>query len=243
MFDVVRTLKTLIILFALVSLAGCVDVPIVGQGGYGESKFDLYGERRVGQEFFSTDRNLKRIDIWLNPSRALKGKDSVLERREVLGRLTGKNVIFRLYELPPGSIKPTEDRRVLTLRLPTRKIRNASLYQLSFKPLPDSQRRRYLLELRAPDLSKDLAVSVGITRIDRYSEGRAILNGVPADGRDLRFLPFIRMNARMVASSAYSRLRADTPFTLFWLGLVGLTGGATIWLWRRAGREDGLEDD
>ncbi len=242
MFDV-RGLKALIVLVALVSLAGCVDVPIVGQGGYGESKFNLYGERRVGQEFFSTDRNLNRIDIWLNPSRALKGKDSVLERREVLGRLTGKNVIFRLYELPSGSIEPTEDRRVLTLRLPTRKIRNASLYQLSFKPLPDSQRRRYLLELQAPDLSRDLAVSVGITHIDRYSEGRAVLNGVPADGRDLRFLPFIRMNSRMVASSAYSRFRADTPFTLFWLGLIGLTAGATIWLWRRDDREGGPEND
>ncbi len=239
----VRGLKALIVLVALVSLAGCVDVPIVGQGGYGESKFDLYGERRVGQEFFSTDRNLDRIDIWLNPSRALKGKDSVLERREVLGRLTGKNVVFRLYELPSGSIEPTEERRVLTLRLPTRKIRNAALYKLSFKPLSNSQRRRYLLELRAPDLSKDLAVSIGITHIDRYTEGRAILNGVPADGRDLRFLPFIRMNARMVASSAFSRLRADTPFTLFWLGLIGLTAGATVWLWRRADREERPEDD
>ena len=239
----IRVLRALIVLVALVSLAGCVDVPIVGQAGHGESKFDLYGKRRVGQEFFSTDRNLDRIDIWLNPSRALKGKDSVTERREVLGRLTGKNVVFRLYELAPGSIEPTEERRVLTLRLPTRKIRNAALYKLSFKSLPDSQRRRYLLELRAPGLSEELAVSVGITHIDRYTEGRAVLNGIPTDGRDLRFLPFIRMNARMVAGSAFSRLRADTPFTFFWLGLIGLTTGATVWLWRRAAREEGPEDD
>lgn len=238
----VRGLKALVIVAALVSLTGCVDVPLVGQGSFGASKFDLYGERRVGQEFFSTDRNLDRIDIWLNPSRALKGKDSVTERREVLGRLTGKNVVFRLYELPRGSLEPTEERRVLTLRLPARKIRNAALYKLSFKPLPDSQRRRYLLELRAPGLSKDLAVSAGITHIDRYPKGRAVLNGVPVKGRDLRFVPFIRMNARMVANSAFSRFRADTTFSLFWLGLIGLTTGAVVWLWRRSDLEEEPED-
>ncbi len=236
-------MKILIIAVALVSLSGCVDVPLVGQGSFGENKFDLYGERRIAQEFLSSDRNLNRIDIWLNPSRVLKGKESLVERRQALKRLTGKNVEFRLYELPSGSFEPKEENRVQTLRLPAKKIRNAALYKLSFKPLPDSQRQRYLLELRAPSLSKDLAVSAVITHIDRYPKGRAILNGVPAARRDLRFTPFIRMNARMVANSAYSRFQADTPFTLFWLGLIGLTSAAAVWLWRRADQEEELKDD
>ena len=243
MLDVVRGLKALIVVVALVSLSGCVDVPLVGQRSHGASKFDLYGARRVGQEFFSSDRNLDRIDIWLNPSRALKGKDALMERREVLSRLTGKNVVFRLYEIRPGLLEPTEERPVLTIQLPAKKIRNASLYKISFKPLSDSQRQRYLLELRAPGLTKDLAVSAGITYIDRYPQGHAVLNGMPAKDRDLRFVPFIRMNARMVANSAFSRLRADASFTLFWLGLIGLTTGATVWLWRRADQEEGPENN
>ena len=209
----------------LVALAGCSQVPIVGQADFGEDKLPVYDERRVSQEFFSTDQNLTRLDIFFYPSAALAGKKSLAERRVVLRRLTGKNVVIRVYSLP--------QRRVLAeLKQPMRKMRQATMYKFNFAPVQASKEKPYLIEISAPDSSRGLAVSVGLTSIDRYAHGQARLNGRALGGSDIRFQPYIEMSAAMLFNSVGGRLLKDTPFLALWVALVIATAVLALFAWR-----------
>lgn len=223
-------LRGLSVAAALIFLAGCSEVPIIGQRDFGERKLDVYGSQVAGQEFFSTDRNLTRIDIFLNPSRSLKDKSLLKERRRALKLLTGKNVIVRVYSWPDKEL-------LVSLKQPAKKIRSSGMYKFAFEPLPTSKQQKYFLEVRAPQLTRGQAISVSMTNIDRYGEGRAFRNGRAVEGSDLRFLPFIWMNGRMLLNSGVSRLSADIGFFVFWMGAILIVSVLTVLTWWRARSE------
>lgn len=228
-----RPLRTLslffVILLSTLSAAGCVQVPISGQWDFGVKELRVFKKTRVGQDFYVSDRNLTRIDVFLYPSKARRAKMSARERRKVSSALKGKQVTLKLYSLP-------ERRRVIKMDLAVNKIKAARMYAFTFKPLPDSKHRRYYFELEAPDLGRESAVAVRATTLDRYKEGSAFSGAEPMPSADLGFQTYIDMTAIILVHSIAARLAADVPFMAVWGFLVLITAAAALreW-WPRSG--------
>jgi hypothetical protein len=210
--------RVLIAGILLILLSGCSQVPLSGQNSYGERQLSFYGSHWVGQEFYSSDRNLSRVDVFLNPPKVVQGK--------TLKNLARKNVVARIYSMPDKKLAATS-------KIPVTKISRAAMYAFKFGQLTGSRRKHYFLKLQTTGLTKSQAISVDISRSDRYLNGRAFYDGKPLDS-DLRFLPFINMNARMVLNSSASRLRVDVDFLIFWIACILATATLTVLAWRRA---------
>lgn len=227
----VTKLAAILVGLALVlPAAGCVQVPVSGQWDFGIKKASIYGQETAGQEFYVSDRNLTRIDIFLYPSRAIKTKQRQRARRPALQRLKGKNLTMDLYSLPKRE-------RLATISRPVGKIRAARMYSFTFKPIGGSKHRRYYFELKAPDLTSELAVAVRLTDLDRYKDGTAFANNRQLADADLGFQAYINMTSIILVHSVASRLAADPPFMVAW-GLIVLLVLAAAVLARR--RERGI---
>lgn len=230
-----RSLKLFPILFVVLlstlSVAGCVQVPISGQWDFGVKELQVYEKTRAGQDFYVSDRNLTRIDVFLYPSKARRVKMTARERRQVSRGLKNKDVTLNLYSLP-------ERRRVKKMTLAVNKIKTARMYAFTFKPLAGSKHRRYYFEMEAPDLDRASAVAVRATTLDRYKEGSAFSDGKAMPSADLGFQTYIDMTSIILIHSIGARLAADIPFMAVWGFLVLLVAAATLreW-WPRSGLE------
>lgn len=213
-------------LIIILSATGCVQVPVSGQWDFGVKKADIYGERTAGQDFYVSDRNLTRIDIWLYPSNMIKPKQRPEAQRQAFRRLKGNYLNLSVYSLPGRE-------RLVTYDLPVNKIRTARMYILPFKPIAASKRRRFYFELKAPALTSGSAVAVKITDHNRYGEGAAFIGGRRLADADLGFQTYIEMTSVTLVHSIAARLAADPPFMAGWTLLILLVLTATILAWRR----------
>lgn len=213
-------------LVLMLAAAGCVQVPVSGQWDFGIKKATIFGAKRIGQDFYVSDRNLTRIDIFLFPSKTIKVRQRQRERRSALHRLKGKNLTMDLYSLP-------NRKHLVSLSLPAGKIRTAQMHAFAFKPLAGSKHRRYYFELKAPTLNRETAVAVRLTDLDRYKEGAAFINNRRLADADLGFQTYINMTSIILAHSVASRLAADPPFMAVWGPIVLLVLVAAIGAWRR----------
>ena len=222
-------------MFFVTLISGCVQVPITGQWNYGVRQVPLYGDRMFGQDFYVTDRNLTRVDIFFYPSKLLKGKMKDRERRQVMRSLKGKNILVKVYSLP--------DRiKVAQFKFPSRAVRESKMYAFVFDPVTDSKRRRFYFDVEAPELTAEQAVSVRLTGIDRYKGGKAYINNVAQKDADLGFQTFIDMTASQLSHSIFARLTTDINFLIFWLALVSLVFVGAADAWRRTLRKNSSEE-
>ncbi|MDP1808515.1 MAG: hypothetical protein Q8L35_03155 [Actinomycetota bacterium] len=212
-------------LIIILSATGCVQVPVSSQWDGGAKKADIYGRRTAGQDFYVSDRNLTRIDIFLYPSSTIKPKQRPEARRQAWRRLKGKYLTLSVYSLPGRE-------RLVRYELAVNKIRTARMYILPFKPIAASKRRRFYFELKAPSLTPGSAVAVKITDHNRYKEGAAFIGGKRLAGADLGFQVYIQMTSTILVHSIASRLEADPLFMAGWGLLVLLVLTATILAWR-----------
>ena len=215
-------------LLLILTLAGCVQVPVSGQWDFGTKKALVYGNERVGQDFNVSDRNLTRIDVSLHPSRLIKADQAMQDRRVALRRLKGKSLTISLYSLP-------DKERLVSRALAAGKINATRMYSFTFKPIAESKRRRYYFELKAPGLTRESAVAVRITGADRYKEGAAFINDERRADADLGFQTYINMTSIILAHSVASRLAADPVFMALW-GLMVLSALVAAIMARRRER-------
>jgi hypothetical protein len=199
----------------MLALAGCVQVPVSGQWDFGTKKAPVYGNERIGQDFYVSDRNLTRIDVSLYPSRLLKSGQAMRDRRAALRRLKGQSLTMSLYSLP-------DKERLVSRALPAGRIKATRMYSFTFKPIAGSKQRRYYFELKSPGLTRESAVAVRITGADRYKEGAAFINDERRADADLGFQTYINMTSIILAHSVASRLAADPAFMALW-GLMVLS--------------------
>ncbi len=232
---VVKISIILIGMFFVTLISGCVQVPITGQWDYGVRQVPLYGDRRFGQDFYVTDRNLTRVDIFFYPSKLLEGKMKDRERREAMGNLKGKNIIVKIYSLP--------DRlKVAQFKFPSRAVRESKMYAFVFDPVADSKRQRFYFDVEAPGLTAGQAVSVRLTGIDRYKDGQAYINNVAQKDADLGFQTFIDMTASQLFHSIFARLTTDINFLIFWIALVFLVFVGVVNAWWQTLRKTSSEE-
>jgi hypothetical protein len=205
--------------------AGCAQVPLVGQSNFGGRQEPLFGEKRVGQDFVSSDRNLNRVDVYLYPSKILVPDQDTGERRRAERRLAGKSVVMRLSSGPEG-------RRLATVAIPATRVAEPGMHSFKFEPIAESKGRGYYWEIAAPELTDKLAMAVALTHVDRYGEGRAYVDGEAQPESDARFEPYIRMNSRMLFGSIASRLLSDRPFMVVWGLMVSAVFVGAVAAWR-----------
>ncbi len=218
--------KVLMVVILATLISGCVQVPITGQWDYGVRQVPLYGDRKFGQDFYVTDRNLTRVDIFFYPSKLLEGKKKVRERRQAMRSLKGKNIVMSMYSLP-------ERRLLAQFKFPSRAVQESKMYAFVFDPVTDSKRQRFYFDVEAPGLTAEQAVSVRLTGIDRYKNGRAYINDVAQKNADLGFQTFIDMTGSQLLHSIYARLTADINFLIFWIALVFLVFVGVVDAWWR----------
>jgi len=224
-----RTAAAILMVLSLIIIltaTGCVQVPVSGQWDFGVNKADIYGRRTAGQDFYVSDRNLTRIDIFLYPSNLIKPKQRPRVHRLAWRRLKGKYLTLSVYSLP-------ERERLVAYKLPVDKIRTARMHIFPFKPIAASKRRRFYFELKAPSLTPGSAVAVKITDHNRYKEGAAFIGGKRLAAADLGFQVYIDMTSVILFHSIASRLEADPLFMAAWGLVILLVLISTIMAWRR----------
>lgn len=213
-------------LIIIIAASGCVQVPVSGQWDFGAKKAEIYGERTAGQDFYVSDRNLTRIDIWLYPSNLIKAKQRPEVQRQAWRRLKHDRLKLSVYSLPGQE-------RLVEYDLPVNKIREARMYIVPFESIAASKRRRFYFELKAPSLTPESAVAVKITGHNRYKEGAAFISGNRLADADLGFQTYIEMTSITLVHSIAARLAADPYFMAAWILLILLVLSATILAWRR----------
>ena len=223
-----QSLSRLFLAVALVVFAaaasGCVYVPISGQGDFGVRQASLFGERRIGQEFYVGDRNLARVDVYLFPSKILRSAKNAKNRKLISRTLGGKSLFVKVFALP-------EKTKVAELKMPVSKIRDAKMYAFVFKPVANSKKKRFYVEVQAPEVTSDLSLAVKLTSLDHYKDGQAYINGEPQADADLGFQTYIDMSFRQLVNSIGARLAADPIFVLAWAALVLVVMVLTAMAW------------
>jgi len=65
---------------------------------------------------------------------------------------------------------------------PLQAIKDNSFVAFEFPAIPDSQRKTYTLRLSTKDLPPGYDLSVWLSKVDLYPEGRFLVNGIPVAG-------------------------------------------------------------
>lgn len=223
----IATIVRLIVSLVLVlTVAGCVQVPVSGQWDFGTRKATIYGDNVVGQDFYVSDRNLNRIDIFLYPSRIIKPTEEGKIPRQAWRELNSEYLTINLYSLP-------EKERLITSKLSVGRIREARMYTFPFEPIASSKQKRFYLELKAPSLTSRSAVAVRMTDLDRYKGGTAFIEGQSRADADIGFQTYIQMTSIVLIHSIVSRLASDPLFMVVWGLAVLFVFSAAMIAWRR----------
>jgi len=157
-FDPLNTMKsTTLLLLSLLFLGGCNSIVGMGQSSLSGPGAVLEPGTTIGQTFFSRQRGLEGIRIYLAPQTEGKGR-------------------VRLLLFPQlASAKP-----LAVAELALENINSPRYYTFSFIPLKDSSLRDYTLRL---ELEGSGRVRVGTGPGDSYSEGALYQDEKPRDGQ------------------------------------------------------------
>src|SRR4030042_6086393 len=119
----------------------------------GQTLYQIYGQRKVGQTFVANKNNLEMI---------------VLNLRN--GRLRNQQPIyFYLQEVD-------QTQKIGELEINGYNIGDPSLVKFQFEPIPDSAGKTYYFYLESPESNVDDAVEIVYNEQDIYSSGKMILS-------------------------------------------------------------------
>ncbi|MDY7041528.1 MAG: hypothetical protein SVX38_11750 [Chloroflexota bacterium] len=188
-------------LIALVGVAVALLLCIMGVGRTADQLADvqslatrivggLVSSRTIGQTFVAEYTDLFRIEVKLSN----------------YGRSSSGPLVFHLKADPEAS----DD--LITLTLNAADIQNNAYHVFEFPPIHDSAGQAFYFYLEAPGVEPNDAIGVWGTAKDAYSDGEAVLHGVPTqDVRDLTFRLRYRLSWWQVIGIILDRLASHKP--------------------------------
>ena len=159
--------RTLLLLISILFLGGCHSIVGMGQSSFSGRGVVLESGTTIGQTFFSRQRGLNGLNIFLSPLTEGKGR-----------------VRLQLYP------EARSDKPLAVAELAVENINASRFYTFSFFPIKDSSLRDYTLRL---ELQGSGRVRVGTGPGDSYSEGALYQNEKPQDRQccfQLLYAPF-----------------------------------------------------
>jgi hypothetical protein len=149
--------RNILLLLSIFFLGGCQSIVGMGQSSFSGRGEVLEPGTTIGQTFFSRQRGLNGVKIYLSPQTQGKGR-------------------VRLQVYPQRKT----DKPLAVAELAVEDIVSPRFYPFSFSPLKDSSLRDYTLRL---ELQGSGRVRVGTGPGDSYSEGALYQNEKPQDGQ------------------------------------------------------------
>ncbi len=192
-FHLDRRRGGLLLAILILALTGCVDrVDLEGRQDWGTAiSPPIHGTQTVGQTFVASQPRLNAVELFWHAVPA----PSPLLLRLYADSPQGPLLAQTEFELPPAA---------------------NLVHRVHVDPIPDSQGRRFYLEVAAPQLPSPRGPQLVVAERDHYAPGCAYHDRTPTDG-DLRFRLTYDYDAGMMWDDLVSRLLPG-----LWLLLPGL---------------------
>lgn len=233
--------KLALLFLAVLFLTGCTLIPIEGQPWYGKYRLKITNQTAVRQRFYSSDRNLTAIDVFLAPSYQLrmlrKPKPLFLELNPASKKLVARRSLVKRQVL----LNLTEDngKLVRKVALPLKQVNEATFYRFQFKPLPNSKQRWYQFSLSVR--GEKAPVLAWVAQRRQYPGYTLFINGQAFPGAILKFRPYIKSDFSMLLHSVGGRLLDDKLFLVAYASIIFLIGALTVLSWRWTREDKGKE--
>ena len=169
----------------------------------GQTLYQIYGQRQVGQTFVAGKNNLEMIIVNLRN-----------------GRLRNQQPIYFYLQ------EANQTQKVRELKINGYNVGDPSLVKFQFEPIPDAAGKSYYFYLESPDSDVNDAVEIAYNEQDIYSSGKMVLSEEENEA-DLRFIVnYYPGNKQALVKEIITdfllRLKGDSLFVLSYLALLAL---------------------
>lgn len=218
MKQVVKSKRLVIVAMLLLAafLTGCTLIPIEGQPWHDKYQIKLAGNGSVSQRFYSSDRNLTMIKVYMLPSLELKALRKKQKEKTVLNNpqtAVGSTLVSLAKKEVVLTLREDSGKFVAKATLPIKNITKANFYTFKFKAIKNSKQKWYRFNLSLNGQPKvPILLGVGKRQGEKYSGYLLFVNKQIYPNYILRFRPYISSSFSMVVHSIGSRFLAEKTF-------------------------------